>query len=367
MKIKKIATFGVAAGLLAGGLVVASPATAEPVTSGYALVGSDTLQDSLNALTNGTSVTGANVRVTAAGIALGNYDAFGSPVIRTKTTGAYFTRPSGSGAGRDALRRSIDGAPYLGTVISGQVDIARSSSGPGSAANENGLLVYVPYARDAVAYAYKAADSAAADVLDSLTTAQLTAIYSASTPTTISGVTIRPRLPQSDSGTRSFFLGAISVGTVGAAVPASDNTPAGPAENDATVLGANEIIPFSAASWIAQANGAAPSTIGTTGVELGSPNGVAPFGGTVPDLTPSQTFYSAAPFGRDTYLIVEYARVDPSSQTYDAKLATLVSNSGGSNSLVTFGALPTTPGAVKAKFGFRQPNSTTPIRAYATL
>ena len=353
MKFAHALALGIAAGVAFSGLGMATTASADPVTNGYALTGSDTLQDSLNALTNGTSVTGSFVRVVDAnGVALGNFDAFGSAKIQTKPGGNQFTRPAGSGAGRDALRASIAGRGYPNAAdpsIANQVDIARSSSGP--SVNAAGKLAYVPYGRDAVSYAYNAADGAADAVLSSLTTAQLTQIYNASAPTTINGVTIKPRLPQKDSGTRSFFLTAIGVTTVGGAVPAADNTVSGPAENDATVLGANEIIPFSAASWIAQYNGAAPSSIGSTGVKLGKPGNVAPWlNDAAGKIKPNPAFYSAAPYGRDTYLIVERAKWDDGAKQ-DAVLVRVVSALTDSDT-----TLPSSVGSVKLKFGFLAPN-----------
>lgn len=373
MHLRKLTSVGVAVALLAAGVAMAAPASADPVAVGYAATGSDTLQDSMNALVNGTGVTGSVVRVTAAGNPLGSFDAFGSNNIQTKSNGPYFPRPGGSGAGVNALIASIKGTTYNNgtatstSTIGGQVDIARSSSAPGSNASTSGLLEYIPFARDGVAYAYKAADAASATVLSSLTTAQLTAIYSATAPSTINGVTITPRLPQINSGTRKFFTGVIGVSNTapGTAVPSTDNTAGGPAENDATVLGSNEIIPFSVASWIAQSNGAAPSTIGSTGVLIGSPNGVLPFTGTAPALVASSTFYATA-FGRDTYLVVEYARVNPSDGKYDAALAALVDPTVA-GSLTSYGTFKTTPGAVKTKFGFLAPSSSTPIRAYASI
>lgn len=376
MKIRKIASIGVAAGLLAGGIAVATPAMADPVTSGYALVGSDTLQDSANALVNGSSVTGAGVRVASNGVFLGSFDAFGSSLIRTKNTGGYFTRPGGSGAGVNALRASITGnavGGYAAGAVTNQVDIARSSSGPGSNANANGLLVYVPYARDAVSYAYRvpASDTTTATALASLTATQLTAIYSAAAPTAINGHDITPRLPQINSGTRSFFLGALGLGTSGpgTAVPSGDNLASGPQENTGGQINDYEIIPFSAASWIAQSNNAAPNTIASdANLHLGAIGGTAAYTGSGTSLVPNQAFYDSATFGRDTYLIVEYARVNPSDPKYDANLAKLVDSTQGTSSLVSFNtAVPTQPGAVKAKFGFRPPSTTTTQRAFASL
>lgn len=374
--LRKIAVLGVTVGLMAGGAMLAGPASADPVAPGYAATGSDTIQDVMNALTNGTTVTGSTVRVIAAGNYVGNFDAFGSSMIQTKATGPYFVRPAGSGNGVKSLSRSIDGAAWNGVTITGQVDIARSSSNWGSNASSSGQLAYVPFARDGVAYAYKAANAADAAVLANLTTAQLHDLYTASAvgaATTVGGVTITPRIPQSGSGTRSFFLGAISVASLGGAVNDTGNTTP---ENDGSVLNVNEIIPFSTASWVAQKNGAAPSTFtGTTGVGLGSPTGVAPYSpyptpgsADVAPLTSSSTYFANATWGRDTYLVVQYSRINPSDPNYDVNLANLVDPTR-SGSLTYWGnaALKTTVGAVKARFGFQQASTTTLTRAYATL
>lgn len=366
MRIKRPLALGVVASLALATFAAAAPASADPVSGGIVLVGSDTLQDSVNALTNGTTISGSLVRVTSGdGTTLGNFDAFGSDKIQTKSTGPYFTRPSGSGEGLNALSASIDGNKYHNVVITGQVDIARSSKGPGSNANSAGKLLYVPYARDAVAYAFVDSNGD----LASLSTADLKKIYEANTPTTIGTTVVKPLIPQSASGTRSFFLSAIGVTTLGSQVSSMyggvDNTLP---ENDASVLTTvGNVVPFSAASWIAQSNGAAPSTIPTSGTipKLGSPNGVAPFTGTGSSLVPSSTYYTSS-FGRDTYLIVEYARVDSSSSTYDANLAALLDPTKA-KSLTNFGTSPTSAGAVKRKFGFLAVADTNPIRAYATL
>jgi len=371
VKINKIAAIGAAVGLLLSGAGFASTASAEPVSNSYVAVGSDTLQDAMNALTNGTSASGSYVRVLADGKSIGNFDAFGSPAIQAKSNGPFFARPNGSGAGRDALRRSIDGNNWSvsgnstpARSITGQVDIARSSSGPGSNANADGRLLYVPFARDAVAYAYTGGTAAWA----TLTPSQLKGIYEG-TITSIDGVTVKPRLPQTSSGTRSFFLNALGVTTPAGVADASNTTVP---ENDATVLGDGEIIPFSAASWIAQANGVAGvnTVAAASSVQLGSPvSGAAPFTGTAPALAPNSSYYSNTTFGRDTYLIVERARVQSSftytgSPAYDAVLANLV-NSSSLTSLTNFGNSPLAPGSVKRKFGFIAPSSTTPLAAYA--
>ncbi len=369
VKMKKVVALGAALGVTIAGLAIAAPANADPVSNGYVLVGSDTLQDSSNALINGTSVGGSALRVTAGGSTLGSFDAFGSTSIQTKPSGPYFGRPSGSGDGVKALSRSIDGAVWtkngISVAIPGQVDIARSSSGP-AVANASGPLVYVPFARDAVSYAYKFGSGVtSASGIESLTAAQLTQIYNG-TLTSIGGVTVVPRLPQTGSGTRNFWVGALGVGQSPAGVPDAATTTL--QENNATALtpAANtiQIVPFSAASWIAQSNNVAPNTVNGSNTLLGSIDGNAPFTGTGTSLVANKAFYDSATFGRDTYVVVEFARIDNSAGNakYDASLAALV-DSTQLKSLTNFGASPASSGAVKKKYGFLAPSTTATQRA----
>jgi hypothetical protein len=133
---KKAIALCATVGVTLSGIALAAPAHAEPVSNSYSIVGSDTLEDVVGALANGTRITGSTVRITTSGSTLGSFDATGSPYISTKPSGVRFGRPNGSGDGVKALSRSIDGAAYTsGTAggpanvtITGQVDIARSSS-----------------------------------------------------------------------------------------------------------------------------------------------------------------------------------------------------------------------------------------------
>jgi ABC-type phosphate transport system substrate-binding protein len=369
----KAAAICAAVGVAIAGVAIATPAYADPISNSYSLVGSDTLQDVSNALVNGTSISGSFVRsLTSTGTSLGSFDAFGSTTIQTKQGGVYFGRPSGSGDGVKALSRSIDGAPYTaanGVVtpsITGQVDVARSSSGPGSAANASGVLAYVPFGRDAVTYAYNGTSA----TLGSITTAQLTQIYSCvAGANVINGVTVQPLLPQAGSGTRKFFLGAIGVTDNTALVNCVTNNGANPGfaavnENDGTALTAvGQIAPFSIASYVAQSNVAAPNRIGSAA--LGSPIGTAPYTGTGSALVPNSAYYSNSTWGRDTYMVVEFARIDSTNPKFEQPLADLI-NPAKAKSLTNFSAGPTTSGAVKSKFGFLAPSSTTILRANAS-
>lgn len=363
ISIKKPVALGVMASLALGVFAAAPVAHADPVSGSYVAVGSDTLDSSMNALANGTHASGADVRISAGGAALGSFDAFGSSLIQTKSLGPYFVRPEGSGNGVNALIASIRGADdatykWNNVNIANQIDIARSSSGP--TADPAGKLSWVPYARDAVAYAYLPVAGHESD-LANLTSAQLTALYNG-TLTTVGSTTVNVMIPQNGSGTRKFFLSAIGVST-NSTCPLTVCTTSAVPENDASKLTVpGSIIPFSAANYIAQSNNVQVNTIGTTGVVLGSIDGIAPTTSSAGALVPNSAFYSTS-YGRNTYLVVEYARVTVGDPKYDATLAALV-NSSSASSLTNFSsALPSQPGSVKKKFGFLAPSSSTPIRA----
>lgn len=374
MKIKKPLALGLVSGVALATFAVAAPAFADPVANSYAVVGSDTLQASMDALTNGTTVTGASVRVSAPTGTIGNFDAFApgynaaGGLIQTKSGGPSFPRPSGSGDGVNALLASINNTTFSqasGTSsqpIGGQVDIARSSAAPTTQVG-TGILAWVPFGRDAVAYAYVGGSAADEANVAHLTGAQLGDIYGATSDQVISGTTVKAYLPQSGSGTRKFFMNAIGItsNVAGSAVYTNNNTLA---ENDASVFpttvpsGTAYVVPFSAAAWISQANNAAPSTIPASGaVKLGTPLSDPAFTTTAGVLAPNAAYYSSTTFGRDTYLVVERARITSGNTKYDAALANLLNPS--KVSLVNMSSSATSPGGVKRAFGFLTPSSTT--------
>lgn len=382
MKLKRIVALGAALGVAVAGVGVASAANADPITDGYSIVGSDTLQDAVGALANGTSITGPSVRLSADGKALGSWDAFALGVaggvgnIQTKPYGPVMKRPNGSGAGRAALAASVGGTSgkdftWESVDVKDQVDLARSSSVGSTAGN---LLTYVPFGQDAIGYAYKigtasGADAAAAKaVVEDLTKAQLTSIYSAGTTSAASaavastGYTIKPLGLQSSSGTWTTFLNKIGVTTVGAAVDTRTNSIP---ENDGRVLtpATNEIqiVPLSVANYIGQLNNAA--RINTfSGVSVGAIGGVPAFTGTAPNLVPSTSYYTSADWGRTVYIVVPTAKITD-GPSYDQGIASLVDSSSPS-SLTYWGASgsPATTKAVKAKFGFSAPTGTVVTR-----
>ncbi len=269
-------------------------------------VGSDTIQDVENGLAQQINATAAAADKVESwdAVAPGTRAVHGK--IATKgasvtTTG--FERPNGSGEGQAALSRAIDGGAWPTgtggtTTLRGKVDYARSSSGTAHfTATEP--LTFIPFARDAVSYAY--VDSTGQ--LASLTPATLTGIYKGTT-TSVGGTAVHPWLPQAGSGTRKFFLKAIGV-TDDAALVARIGTRV-TEENNGVPLTQGSVVPFSAAQWIAQKNGQISNFTGSAkigSIKLNGTTPVSPVTGTT-KLAPNLTFYNSTTFGRDVYNVV---------------------------------------------------------------
>jgi len=254
------AATGVAAVLL-GGLVPpvaqADPIPASGVSSFGELsgTGSDTTQDVMNGISLSLG------RATNGLWKLASYDATWSAdatpptsnTIRTKSDGnTAIGRPNGSGDGLKSLAVSIGQyASYTGTRfgggtstwasdgltndVIGDIQFSRSSSGPTIVAD--GVVSYVPFAKDAVGYAISAnsvmpaltvGSSSDAASVAGVTPSSLWAIYNCSATRIITktGATtklvndnyslatgetstrIRAYIPQSSSGTAKFWQGA---------------------------------------------------------------------------------------------------------------------------------------------------------------
>ena len=355
---KKAIALCATVGVALTGFAIATPANAEPVSNSYVAVGSDTLEDVVSTLANGSSMSGAPLRTLAGTTSVGSFDATGTAYITTKSNGVRFGRPNGSGDGRTALLRSIDGAPYTsGTVgapaavtITGQVDIARSSgSGTVDAA---GSLIQVPFGRDAIAYAY---DSASTDALDTIDAATMLSLYTCSVRT-LGAATITPILPQAGSGTRKDFMAKIGLtdATIGSCVTFGQ-------EHDASTLAVDSIMPMSVSRWVAMNTGASFPKLKATTVVGSLVTGVPAVTGTGAAMVPNQAYYNDSTWGRDTYLVVQYARVDPTNASYDAKLAALLDPTKAT-SLTNSQTTPTKTGALKKKFGILAPSTTTAVR-----
>ena len=253
--IATIAGIAAASALLAAVPASASVDTDPPSTPPLADivgVGSDTTQDVIGLKGSSKKKSGfvTNYNATGPDAKLWSFDAFGEPTTIVTSEGcAPITRPSGSSAGIAALKAD----EAAGTNC---IDYARSSRVKNPATD--GDLVFVPFGRDGVTWATfpKTPGSKKFNAPANLTTAQLTSIFDCSVTNwnQVGGknAPIVAYLPQSGSGTRSFFLGAIGVATPGPCV----NQPAGFPENDGSAVPAadrkNAILPYSIAKHIAQ-------------------------------------------------------------------------------------------------------------------
>ena len=170
--------------------------------------------------------------------------------IVTKTgCPSTFVRPNGSSEGIAALttqNATTHGHPCL--------DFARSSRdrAPTDPPFASGGIAFITLAGDAVTYATQATTHAPTN----LTTAQLTAIYTCAVTNWNqvggSNAPIKAFIPQTGSGTRSFFLSAIGVATPG---PCVSDGGGKLEENEGvnTVLHSpNAIVPYSVGKFIAQ-------------------------------------------------------------------------------------------------------------------
>ena len=358
---KKRLALGLIAATIGSGLTLGSgttPVSADP-TQLNALVGmgSDTTQDVMNAMAGFNY--GQNYKAINSG-ASSNYrhlisfdaapaqsasDNCVTPVIN----GPTFTRPNGSTAGRKALYAGSglstagwtgvdfvkDDLSVIGTCgtavnISGAVNFARSSSLKSGTGTD---VVFIPMGRDAVTFAsYRPGGGTP---VTSLTRKQLIDSYDNATLEVINDpdgsgtLTIVPCGIQTSSGTHSFWrdtvvksdaskeaLAVATCLTAGARLQESkgDLLKARGDTLDATLNDFVVIVGFSAAAYIAQANGvSAPngyaditiggisddSEAGTGGATLGSP-----VSGVAPTLVPNGTFYTSAGHGRDVYNVI---------------------------------------------------------------
>lgn len=407
MKVTTFCKAGVtlgAAALLVGGLAV--PAMADPATGSFGTLvglGSDTTQDVVNGLA--TAIGGNQIA---------SYDATNAgPSVVTRSGGIAIPRTSGSGAGRDELLVAIgalasksgvalaDGSSATITSnVVGQIDFARSSGGPGSSdTNAQGVVTYVPFARDAVDVAYSSTLLAKVPFFvgsnnDPLTAPSLYRIYTGdvqyvyfnadnsynsagktadAAPQGTTAYKLQPLLPKFGSGTRSYFMGQLGItdssgfAASSPVVKDTDNGTAieehnGQAIADYTTANTLAIAPFSISQWVSQANGVPGVTDRRHGALLASLSKAD--GAQVAPTTGSGTSYATNPsyaaMVRDVYNIVPSRLADDSSS---AIAKTFV----GSDSLVCKQT------AVITKYGFLPEPGTTPastcgyaqLRAYA--
>ena len=167
-------------------------------------VGSDTTENLMDFLADGGDAThtsgfnGYNHGLTASDVRLASFDTVGSATIVLRNGTSAITRPVGSGAGKALL---------YGAGNNPDVTFARSSSALNATEVSNNLEAF-PYALDSLKMAVAGTTTNAPA---SLSGAQILGIYKGDFTTWnqvggSSSATIKPYVPQSGSGTYTFFL-----------------------------------------------------------------------------------------------------------------------------------------------------------------
>jgi ABC-type phosphate transport system substrate-binding protein len=327
-----------------GGFALASagPASADPHQI-YTAVGSDTIQDVMNQYSLDLGVN-----------TLGSWNAT-DPVTNTATSPppfitpanaaggqCSFSRPNGSGQGLAALRKSINPSTTA-TQLPGPpqpncIDFSRSSSAPATAdKSPTGALVYIPFALDAVTIAAGSATTVAQ--ANNFTLAQLQSLYTCNT-TVVNGVTYNPGtgttlgnidlyIPQSGSGTLSFWAGVMGFTTANIPPCLHQTIVAGPStgtiveEHDGTAVTSdpNGIGPFSIAQWISQRNGHNDRRHSAILQNIG---GTFPCSGSSNCTGAGTTLNASFPITREVYNIVPFNKVTSGMTGFDPNLAQLL-------------------------------------------
>jgi len=252
--------------MTAGPALADPPSGTTPAPADITGVGSDTIQNVMDQFSHDF-----NKGLPASSPHLYSWDAtnpntgvIGDTIVIKGTSADRTTcaqpRPDGSSAGITALESSnpqISGHPCI--------DFARSSRA--RASTDPSTISFVNLAGDAVGYATeKSSTGAASNVPANLTTAELASIYECKVtnwnqlPGGKSGKPV-VLIPQTSSGTRSFFLSAIGVAAPGSCANDLPTTafPGGTLEENEGVNAIfkknpqNIIFPFSIGKWLAEA------------------------------------------------------------------------------------------------------------------
>jgi len=200
--------------------------------------------------------------------------------IVTKAGCPSIARPDGSSAGITALEANTTDPASPGDFC---IDFAGTSRGPSAsdpACGTAGGICFIELAGDTVTWAARDAASGGTDAPASLTVAQLRSIYRCKVTNwaKVGGKkgTIEPFLPQSSSGITAAWLTALGGGTTPLTPGPCVSDGGGTLQDDqgisAVLDSAQAIVPYSAASYIAQAYHDAPCTnSGCTGPPVCTP------------------------------------------------------------------------------------------------
>ncbi|CAB4940713.1 unannotated protein [freshwater metagenome] len=248
MSVRRLLAGVATTSLLATALAVAAPAQADPTfvpdADDIVGAGSDTSMYALTYLADGNAgVAGYNAGGAAQRLVSFDANIFNAAGAQTNSATvvlrdgtAPITRPNGSGAGKNLL---------YGAGNNPNVSFARSSSG--NNANETAAnLQAFPFAKDTLAMATASTSNAPA----SLTPAQIVSIYKGEVTnwSQLGGAAgvIKPLIPQTGSGTRSFFVselksmnGGVDVALAGTVTPVQEH------DDSAIKADPNAVAPFS--------------------------------------------------------------------------------------------------------------------------
>lgn len=204
--------------------------TFTPTTADLIGVGSDTSQHALKLFADAWNASGR------APVKLATYAATGGGDIALPTKA--IARPNGSGAGKALL---------YGAGNNTDIDFARSSSAQSTAETQAGLQSF-PFALDTLVMAVS--NNVPSHAPTSLTEAQIVGIYKGDIKnwSEVGGTAgvIKPMIPQSGSGTRSFFTSQLQRMNGGVAVTLGASVTEVQEHDDAKIKGdADAIAPFS--------------------------------------------------------------------------------------------------------------------------
>ena len=364
-RLVKVAAVAAAVGSIAAiGFAGNSPAQADPkqYTDPIFGFGSDTLQDVSNAFagfSNGVVYPPLQTSAATGTKQIVSWDAFAPGAdptlvncITTKTGAPQIQRPNGSSNGVRALSAAFNvgqrwpaaaGACGATRPMGGLVDFARSSASVNTTA---GPLVYIPFGRDALSFAYI---KPTGGPVTSITSGDLTALH-ATGPQLIGGVPVIACGIQTGSGTYQSWMRSLGLTELGLGDPGTNTcNNAGVApftsrvqeNNGPDLIGksaslaamtsnicdgvaggepvscanAQLIVGFSASQFIARSNGVGipnPLLVGAN-AGLGAVNGLASVSGTIPNLAPVLAGYASATFGRDVTFVLAAASIEGAS------------------------------------------------------
>jgi ABC-type phosphate transport system substrate-binding protein len=329
-----VAVGTITVGMCGFAAVAATSASADP-SQVFTVVGSDTVQDFENgfALDEGDNLIGswnATDPVT---------QAIGEVITPNNAAGGQcsFTRPDGSGQGLAAFRKSINpnttAAQLADPPQPNCIDWSRSSSGPGTNQANDGTLVYIPFALDAVTGAISSASVLGGGPND-FTLTDLENLYANCTTVTEDGITYDPNtpvasgdtgidlyVPQSGSGTLTFWASTLGFSATTLPACVHQTILAGPSsgdaveENDGTAVTSdpNGYMPFSIAQWVSQRNGHDDRRHSAVELDV---NGVSPCGSAASPSNCSgagTTLNTSFPITRLVYNIAQYNEVVPAA------------------------------------------------------